>query len=232
MRKSAEQFFEAFMNDPKSVLMHPEVAAKINFRKLAEEYLGTELQREMMTPEERELKDLREYKTSQDKAREDGERTTRETAATQAAAELQQRAAADYDKKITDVLAKTNLPKNAYTVKRVAELLHGALSKGYDLDVPTAVDMVREGYLGDVQALVGGLDGDALFSILGPEVAKKIRKAYHVNAIRPSAKIIFILVALNCSRGAQVIMVIHNIMPQFAAAAAEPIRPYICSRIH
>ncbi len=35
--------------------MHPDIKDKINFRQLAEEFLGGELQRELMSPEEREL---------------------------------------------------------------------------------------------------------------------------------------------------------------------------------
>lgn len=176
MKKNAEQFFEAFMKDPKSVLMHPDVKDKINFRKLAEEFLGGELQREMMTPQEREMQELRDYKKSGEDARTKSELET--TTRTQQAemAQLQQRAAIEYDKKIGDVLRESNLPKNAATVKRVAELLHGALTKGYELDVQTAVDIVRDGYNSDLQSLVGDLDGEHLVKYLGEATIKKLRK--------------------------------------------------------
>jgi hypothetical protein len=176
MRKQAEQFFNALLDDPKSVLMHPEIRDRINFRALAEEYLGAELQKEMMSPEQRELEELRAFKKKQDETAESAKREQLTKAQQEEMTRLQQRAAQEYDKKITEVLAQSSLPKTPYTVKRVAELLHGALTKGYDLDVQTAVDMVREGYMTDVQSLVGGLDGDHLVNALGPDILKRLRK--------------------------------------------------------
>jgi hypothetical protein len=176
MRKQAEQFFKTLLEDPKAVLMHPDVRDRINFRALAEEFLGAELQKEMMSPEQRELEELRQYKKQQDEARVNAEKEQLTRTQQEEMTRLQQRAAQEYDKKITDVLAQSNLPKTAYTVKRVAELLHGALTKGYDLDVQTAVDMVREGYMTDVQSLVGGLEGESLVKLLGGDILKRLRK--------------------------------------------------------
>ncbi len=176
MRKQAEQFFKALLEDPKAVLMHPDIRDRINFRALAEEYLGAELQKEMMTPEQRELEELRQYKKQQDDARQRSEQEQLTRTQQEEMTRLQQRAAQEYDKKITEVLAQSDLPKTAYTVKRVAELLHGALQKGYDLDIQTAVDMVREGYMTDVQALVGGLEGESLVKLLGGDIVKRLRK--------------------------------------------------------
>lgn len=176
MRKQAEQFFETLLKDPKSVLLHPELRDRINMRQIAEEFLGAELQKEMMSPEQRELEELRAFKRQQDeaKAAQEHEQLTKTQQAEMQA--LQQRAAQEYDRKISEVLSQSNLPKNAYTVKRVAELLHGALTKGYDLDVQTAVDIVRDGYVTDLQSLVGGLDGEPLVKFLGDDLVKKLRK--------------------------------------------------------
>ena len=63
-------------------------------------------------------------------------------------------------------------------------------------------------------------------------VAKKVGKAHHVNAIRPAAKIILVFITFHSARGAKVIVVIHYVMPQLSAAAAQPARPYIRSRVH
>lgn len=176
MRKQAEQFFQTLLSDPKSVLLHPELRDKINFRQLAEEFLGSELKRELMSPEERELQELREWRKQQQEQAENAKREQMTKAQREEMTRLQQQAAKKYDQEITDILSVSQLPKNPYTVKRVAELLHGALSKGYELDVQTAVDMVRESYMSDVQALVGGLDGEALVRVLGDEITKKLRK--------------------------------------------------------
>jgi len=176
LRKQAEQFFQTLLSDPMSVLTHPELADKIKFRELAENYLSQELQKEMLSPEQRELQELRDYRQKQQKATEDAQKEQLTRTQQQEMAKLQQRAAQEYDVKISEVLQQSDLPKNAHTVKRVAEMLYNALQKGYDLDVQTAVDMVREGYMTEISSLVGGLEGPSLIKALGPDIVKKLRK--------------------------------------------------------
>jgi hypothetical protein len=174
MRKQTEAFLEALRADPISVLQHPELG--IDFRGLSEQYLTKELQRELMSPEQRELEELREFRKAAE-ARTQAEQQEQMTQRQQQEhAQLTQRAAVEYDRQITEALSKSDLPKTPYTIKRVVEVMQNALANGYDLDVPTAVDMVREGYHGDVQALVGNLDGEALIKVLGDAIVGKLRK--------------------------------------------------------
>ncbi len=174
MRQMTEQFFDALKKNPLAVLTHPELG--INFREVAEGYLAKELQREMLPPEQRELEDLREFKRKQEEDAQTREQEQMTQTQQNEARQLQARAAKEYDTKITEVLQATNLPKTPYTVKRVAELLKGALTKGYDLDVQTAVDMVNEGYNKDFKSLFGGLKGEPLVKFLGDDVLREIRQ--------------------------------------------------------
>lgn len=174
MRKSAEALFEALRSNPLEVLTNPQLG--LNFRELAEQYLAGELQNEMLSPEQRELKQLREWREKQE-AEAEARRQSEMTAAQQQEFQRHmERAAKEYDTKISEVLADSGLPKTAYTVKRVAELLKGALQKGYDLDVRTAVDMVRETYNGDFRSMFGGLKGESLVKFLGDDVLREIRQ--------------------------------------------------------
>lgn len=173
-RKQIEQFVQMLQSDPMSVLTHPDLG--INFEDLATSYLGDKYRKDLMDPMERELEELREFKRKQEEtAQERGQREAQE-AKERKFAQMKARAAAEYDRKISEVLSKADLPKTPHAVKRVAEVMLSAQKKGYDLDVETAVDMVRESYLTEVQALFGKLDGDALFKVLGGDLAKKIRK--------------------------------------------------------
>lgn len=172
LRKQATQLVEALRANPLDVLGK----LGVDVREFTESYLAKELQREMLSPEQRELQELREWRQQQQAQHEASQKEQMTRAQQQEMAKLQQRAAQEYDTKITEVLSQSNVPKTAYTVKRVAELLMGALQKGYDLDVNTAVDMVREGYTTDLQSMVGGLDGEPLVKFLGPELLKKLRK--------------------------------------------------------
>ena len=172
LRKQATQLVEALKADPIKVLSQ----LGIDTRGMTESYLAKELQREMLSPEQRELQELRDYRKAQEEAAK-GQEAERTTAAQRAhVQQMQQRAAQEYDVKITDVLKQSNLPKTAQTVKRVAELMHSALSNGYELDVQTAVDMVRENYMTDLQAMLTGLEGEHLEKFVGGDTLKKMRK--------------------------------------------------------
>jgi hypothetical protein len=176
MRKQAEQFFELLRTNPKQVLLHPEFAQAINLRELAEEYLGGELQRELMDPKDRELEELRKFKQEQEEAR---QRTEHEKLTKAQQAELREhqiRAAKEIDRQLTDVLSKADLPKDPEVVKRVAELMYQAGQKGYELDAQTAVDIVRDRSQQYLQSLTSKLDGESLVKFLGDDLVKKIRK--------------------------------------------------------
>jgi hypothetical protein len=129
-----------------------------------------------MSPEERELEELREFKRQQTERQTKAEEQAKTTAQQRQIQEFQQRAMEHYDNQISEVLQKSDLPKTPYTVKRVAELLYNAIDKGYELDVNTAVDMVRDGYMTDIQSIFGDLPPEKMLKILGDDLAKKIRK--------------------------------------------------------
>lgn len=180
-KKQLETFVETLRRDPMSVLTHPELG--INFRELAEQYLTGEVKKELMSPEERELEELREYKRKQDEDRTKSEQEKQTKAQEEQLKQYKERAAKFYDTKITEVLSQSDLPKTPYTVKRVAEVLYSALQKGYDLDIPTAVDIVREGYQTDISQLYGSLDGEKLVKMLGEDISKKLSK-HHLAQIK------------------------------------------------
>lgn len=174
IERQAEQFLEALRTNPVAILTHPELG--IDFRTIAEEYLGEHVRKEMMDPMERELEELRQFKQQQEiRQREEQENSLSERQRQEQ--EIAHRQTVEYyDKKISDVLMESNLPKTPYTVKRVADILKHYVSQGYDLDINAAVDMVREDYSTDLTSIVGSLDGDALISFLGEDIVKKIRR--------------------------------------------------------
>lgn len=173
LRKQTEAFIEALRSDPMSVLTNPQLG--LNFRELAEQYLAKEIGREMLTPEQREIEELRQFKAERERQEEEArqaEMTTKQQAEFKA---QQVKYAQAYDREITDALTGSGLPRTPQTLKRVAELMHNALSKGYELDAVTAADMVRESYQSDISQLYGQLDGEKLLAVLGEDLAKKIR---------------------------------------------------------
>ena len=173
LRKQTEAFIQALRDDPVSVLTNPKLG--VDMRKIAEQFLAKEYQREMVSPEQRELEELREFKAQREREAQEAQEHEQMTTREREFAAQQQKYAQEYDRQIGEGLMNSGLPKTPQTLKRVAELMHSALKKGYELDVATAVDMVRESYQNDMMELYGKLDGDKLVGLLGEDLAKKIR---------------------------------------------------------
>ena len=172
MQRQAEQFVEALRSDPLAVLTHPELG--LNFREVAEKFLGDQVRREMMDPVERELEELRQFKQEQERRHQEAEEQTLTKRQQEEQARLQQQTIEYYDRKITEVLKASDLPKTPHTVKRVAEVLRNAVENGFELDIETAVDLVRDDYQTDVGAMLGSLEAPQLIKALGPQNVKKI----------------------------------------------------------
>lgn len=170
-KKQAEQFIKMLRQDPIKVLQNPHLG--VDFRKIAEDYLAAQLEQELLSPEERQL---REYKQKVEEFESEKKRQQEEAEQTQMA-RLQEHYAQEYDKKITEALSQSGLPKTPKTVRRMAELMSKNLEFGYELEPKQLVEMVREDYLNEIRELIGASEGDTLLKILGDDVSNKIRKA-------------------------------------------------------
>jgi len=170
-RKQSEEFIRLLKTDPQKVLSHPSIG--LDLKKFAEEYLMTEMQQEMLTPEQRELND---YKSKLAKY-EETEKTRKQEEETKAQEAVRQKYSDDYNKQITDALEVSGLPKTEHTVQRMIHYMHNALKNGYELSANDVTDLVRKDYISDTKALYSNLDGDALISILGDDIGKKLRKS-------------------------------------------------------
>ncbi len=171
-RKQAEQFIHALKTDPLRVLSDPRVMGSEKFQAIAEEYLSKKLQEQMLSPEERkrmEMEDkLRKY--------EEQEKRTKEEAEQKQIQQLEEHYAQQYQKTIIEALQSTNLPKNAFTVKRMAELLQKNIQHGLDLEPHHLAQLVKEDYQRELVGLIGGSDAEQIISMFGDDLANKIRK--------------------------------------------------------
>lgn len=170
-RKQSEEFIRLLKTDPVKVLNHPSIG--LDAKKWAEEYLISEMQREMMSPEEKQIAEYKE-KLSKYEKQEAEYKAQQENAQKEA---VKQKYQADYHKQIVEALDTSGLPKTEYTVQRMIHYMSKALSAEYELSAKDVTDLVRRDYINDTKALYSGLDSDALISILGDDVAGKLRKA-------------------------------------------------------
>jgi len=184
LRGQLESFVKDFQTDPVSTLK--KLAAipgekGAQFRDAVEKFLYEELQKEKMTPEQRELAEAKEKLRAAEEQRKAVEESQRQ-AKLQAA---QAHWAKKYDEEITAALQDPNigLPKTPATVRRMAELMGKSLRAGLDIPATDVARLVREEYLEAQREVVSNLDGEQLVRYLGEDVAKKIR-AYDVARLK------------------------------------------------
>ena len=171
-KKQAEQFINALKTDPVRILTDPRVMGNEKFQAIAEEFLSKKLQEQFLSPEERkriEMEDkLRKYEESEKKQKEEAEQAQ--------IAQLEEHYAQQYQKTIITALQSTNLPKNAFTVKRMAELMQKNIQHGLELEPQHLAQLVKEDYQRELVGLIGGSDADQIIAMFGEDVANKIRK--------------------------------------------------------
>ncbi len=171
-KRQMDNFIKALKEDPMSVLSNPQVMGNEKFQEIAEAFLSRKLEEQMLTPEQRAQKAMEE-KLSKYEA-EEKKRT--EAAEAQKAQQLQEHYTKQFETTIMTALQSSALPKNAFTVKRMAELMQKNIQHGLDLEPAQLAQLVKEDYQSEIRALVGGADPESMLAMLGGEVADKIRK--------------------------------------------------------
>lgn len=166
--------FEGIKRDPipnlKKLLEHPSVGHDL--RKIATDLLTQELERENLTPEQRELSDARKELAQVRAEREERERAQQESET----AELRRENAERIQTEILEALKPSGLPFNRHSVKRVTYYLKEGLKRGYRLSAEDVLPLVRKDYEEEQRALFSSLDGEALEKMLTPEIAEKLSK--------------------------------------------------------
>lgn len=170
--KQVEQFIERLKNDPISILTNDKLMGQQKFREIAEQFLIKQLELEQMSPEQKRFMEnenkLKEYE------RKEQERVKAEEA--QKMQELERHWANQYEQTIISALQSSELPKNQYTVKRMAELLQKNLAMGLDLEPQQLAQLVREDYMLEHKSLIKDATPEQLLAIFGEDVVNKIRK--------------------------------------------------------
>lgn len=171
-RKQAEQFIQALQNDPMRVLSNPKLMGEEKFQKIAEEFLARKIQEQMMSPEEKRQREMEERLRNY----EEQDKQTREKAEQEQVQQLQAHYQEQYTKTITEALETSNLPKNPFTVKRMAQLLQQNIKHGLELEPKHLAQLVREDYQREIASLIGSSNPEQIISMFGEEVTNKLRK--------------------------------------------------------
>lgn len=147
--------------------------SKAEAKEALEQTLLKLYEEDAMSPEERELRELRQLKAQQEaeaearKRAEEQERLTKE----------EQKFLEKLESDLVDALEKSVLPPSPIMAKFAANYMSAAMANGIDLSPAEAVKLVEQDQITMAKQLVNGLPVSKLEEILGPKVVKAIRDA-------------------------------------------------------
>jgi hypothetical protein len=153
-----EEFINTLKSNPDLILEQ----MGIDVNQFAEGVLAKEVEKMQMTPEERELAELREelakIKEAEAKAKEEAELREQEV--------LRDKFAAEYEKNLIDSIEANGLPNSPHIINQLVSMVSEAHKNGLDLDFADVAPLVKEEYEADVRRRVSGLSTEDLLSIL------------------------------------------------------------------
>ena len=168
VKKQVKDFVEYLGKDTRKALEE----MGINVRDLAAAVIEEEIKAAQMTPEQKELEELR----SQKKMMEEEKQRLREEAEAASRSAEEQKAYVEIEKQITDAISSTHLPKEPATVKRVAEYMRIANLRGIELSAKDAMQFVEQDVRDEMKSIIDKLDDSAFEDYVGKERLSRQRK--------------------------------------------------------
>lgn len=180
LKKQVEEVVQYLKSNPGEAMKR----LGIDPRKFSEEFLVDALKREAESPEQKRIREAeekikhyesREKQIAELKAKQEAEA---KAAQEKAAQEAKQREIMErYDRVFTEALDKSGLPKNAYTIARMAQLQRLNLKNKLDLAPDSLAKLVKEDVEAEIKHHITGRSGDQLMDMLGKDNMKLITKA-------------------------------------------------------
>lgn len=142
------------------------------FRAIVEDYLLKEIEYDKLSPEEKELQDLRKYKEEQSAWRKSEEERKQQEILAQETEMHQKQLSEQY----SQVLEANGLPVSEKAIAFVAQAQLDAYNAGHDLPVELAVQYYKEEQSRAVNNYLSSLPAEQLVDIIGKDRMKEIRK--------------------------------------------------------
>lgn len=180
MRKQAEEFIKIAKSDPRKLLSHPDI--NINLQEFANSILRDQIEDQMLSPEEKEMRDTRKKLAEYEAARKEQEEAAKQTEMDKYTKLYEE----EYTSKIVGALETSGLPKTESTVKKMASMMLLALENGLDVQPADVVEFVRKDYIAEVKSLFGAANEDIILSLLGDDITNKVVKG-HLKKSKPRA---------------------------------------------
>jgi len=170
--KNVRNFFEALKADPLRVLSDPNLLGNEKLKQMANLLVNQEVEELTKSPEQKQREALqKELETMKKQA--ELEKKQRDEADMK---RMTDQARVTFDKDISDAIETSGLPKTAYTVQKLAEVMMLAWKNGKKISAADAVPVMKKQTLGDFRDVLGALGDDALEEWMGQDNIKRIRK--------------------------------------------------------
>lgn len=171
LEKKASAILESVKGKQLTQTLLKEGYSKQDIRSMLEAELTPFIEEELMSPEQREKKELSERLKrfeEQDQAAKNAELTAKEQA--QLNAEM-----ARLNDEFLGALEKVNLPRNPFLGKMVAQMMLGAEKNGYSMSAHEAAQLVNESFQKDVGHMFSNMDINKIKQFLGKDTLSKLR---------------------------------------------------------
>jgi len=157
-----------FKQDPRKALQEFGHDPLLFAQQMLEDYL----KEQEMSPEQKELNELRKFKEEQEKTKTEQEESKKQMEF-QAAVDARK---AELETNVLEAMDKVGLWKDVSTAQKMAEYMLEALDAGMDLTPEMAARLVKQDMQTSSKAMYGNLTGQQLFEILGEEGIKKVKE--------------------------------------------------------
>lgn len=174
MKKQVEQFMEAFKKDPLSLLMNE--GLPIDRKSLGEKLLLAELEREMLTPEQRRLQEL-EGKLKDVESKEEAAKREAQERETEQKRELKRNEISQMFSKAMELSQLSKDPETAAIAMRdMAMMLRISKERKFEVGPEELARHAEAKYYKGMRSLAENLEAKDLLDVLGPDIIKKLRK--------------------------------------------------------
>lgn len=168
LENEVKAFFNELKKDPKSGLNK----LGIDPRQFAASMLEEELRQQSLTPEQKELEELKAklQAAEADRKSKDEEFTKKE---------LERATQVEYERisnRIEKAIDTSGLPKEPAIVKRIANYMLVGNQLGVKLDPEDLVEVVREDMFNEIQGLIKSLGAEKVEQLIGKDMLTQIRK--------------------------------------------------------
>ncbi len=170
LEKEVDQFINLLKTNPRAVLSDPTIG--VDLKKFVNDYIEEELTNAQKSPEqiekeklESELKTLKEEQKKRDEEFKQKEFER-----------MQELAYQTYDNQIAEALGKTNMPKNAYTIKKIADFMLLGLQNNMDVTPEDVIPLVQQEIQNDIKEMFGVMPDEVIEQMIGKDTISRLRK--------------------------------------------------------